>query len=108
MRAILGHGVLDEPGGMPERDAGPGLAVGDLEAERARIVLALRADHVAAAIDHAARDRKMAVPTRDAKGGLDQAVGGLEIDRVHDRSLAARGSVRACRAGAGPGLVWAG
>src|SRR5262249_9226607 len=83
MRAILGHRVFDETGGMPERDAGPGLAVGDLEAERTRIVLALRADHVAAAIDHAAGDRQVAVLARDAKGGLDQPVGGLEVDRVH-------------------------
>src|SRR5262249_15415666 len=83
MRAILGHGVFDEPGGMPERDAGPGLAVGDLEAERARIVLALRADQVAAAIDDAAGDRQVAVLARDAKRRLDQPVGGFEVDRVH-------------------------
>src|SRR5262249_52259259 len=90
MRAILGHGDLDEPSGMAECDAGPGLAVGNLEAERARIVLALRADHVTAAIDHAAGDRKVTVRTRDAKGGLDQTVGGFEIDRVHDHFFGGR------------------
>src|SRR5262249_33070304 len=37
VRPVLGHAVLDEPGGMTERDARPCLSIRDLEAERTRI-----------------------------------------------------------------------
>src|SRR5262249_14599197 len=106
------HLDLDEPRRVPERNAGPGFAVGDLEAEGAGIILALRADQVTAAVDHAAGDGKMTVPARDAECGLDQAVRVFEVDRAHDRGLdrvfGNRASVRASPAGAGPGPAWAG
>src|SRR5262245_10542878 len=109
VRPVLGHGVLNEPGGMAERDAGPRLSIRDFEAECARVVLALRAHHVTAAIDHAAGDGKMAMSPRDRYRGLDQTIRSVEIDRLHrvrllltaSHAAADRGPARAgARAGA--------